>query len=193
MLKTTFWEAILVIATSLVQLPDHFRCPSVVLTPIFFATHNEDPGKLNIQKVEKKFQLDHLDDSRASTFFGGRGGEKSLYMVKVIYQRFHVSIQGFLWYLCHFMGFFFRLLTTTHPRGPHRRDSSPSFFSANERGTLESTRLPWLSPSLRRIANHRLQRHLRAWIQLLPAKEVFVCSEVVGVGVGPVGRLGQYK
>ena len=116
----------LVTATSLAQLPGHFRCLSVVLTP----THNKDLGKLNIQKVEKKFQLDNLDDPSSSFFFRGKGGvEKSLYMLKVIYQKFCVSIQGFLRYLCHFMGFFV-VFSPTHR---DRRDR-PSF---GQRGALQ--------------------------------------------------------
>ena len=87
----------LVTATSLAQLPGHFRCLSVVLTPIFLATHNEDPGNLNIQKVVQSFSWITLMIQGHPFFSGEGGGEKSLYMVKVIYQRFHVSIQGFLW------------------------------------------------------------------------------------------------
>lgn len=75
MVKTTFWEDILVIATSLAQLPGHFRCLSVVLTPKKkIATHNEDPVEsFTSKKLKKRFSWITLM-IQGILFFGGGGG-----------------------------------------------------------------------------------------------------------------------
>ena len=133
----------------------HFCCVSVFFSRSnsCFTTQNEDDGHLNIQDIVQSFSCKTLMiqiilNLCVCVFVGGGGGE--LYMA--IYQKLFlynlytripgkVAIHGFVKPYSHNVGFVVLV----------------------KWGTSESTPHPWLSPSLRRIANRRLQRHLKTW------------------------------